>query len=254
MFWNTTPQSLLDEETERWQIDCWRWLISGLSSSRSLRDGPLIVPDFQFFPATDATGHDCAEHLFRCVTRLSGVEDWPFDLVAQAWHPDDDGKGTFDMEYAAGTYQEGPGGRMIIGYYPGLVDRPLDLIGTFAHEVSHGVVRSINSPPPGGWQMEEFAVELTTVYLGFGLFGANNAFQTQFGKGLIKGLFGTWSMSSAGYLSQEQWAFALAVFLTLRGENEEAAREWLSKQLMKMLSQSMDYLDTNPDRLASLRT
>lgn len=253
MFWNTVPKSPLDEETERWQIDCWRWLINGLSASHNLRDADLIVPDFDFFPATDATGHDRAEHLFRCVTRLSGVEDWPFDLVAQAWHPDDDGSGSAGFDYAAGTYQESPAGRMTIGYYPGLVDRPLDLIGTLAHEVSHGVARSINNPPPGGWQMEAFAVDLTTVYLGFGVFGANNAFKTQFGEGFFKGLFGSWSMSSGGYLSQEQWAFALAVFLTLRDESEEAAQEWLSKPLRKMLVQSMDYLDTHPQSLGGLR-
>ncbi|MGI9413320.1 MAG: hypothetical protein ACR2PM_06615 [Hyphomicrobiales bacterium] len=253
MFWSTSTKPLLDERTERWQLDCWRWLIDGLAPGRNLHANPLILPTVDFFPATDAAGHDMAEHLFRHVAELSGVADWPFDLVAQEWHPDDVPDTTAHLSYAAGTYTEEPGGRMTIGYYPGLVEKPLDLIGMFAHEVSHGIVRTIDRPPPGSWQMEEFAVELATVYLGFGLFGANNAFQVGFGWSL-KALYGSWSWSSSGYLSQEQWAFALAVFLELRGETGEEVKDWLKPPLARMFKQAQAYLEENPDRLAGLRT
>lgn len=60
-------------------------------------------------------------------------------------------------------------------------------------------------------------------------------------------------MSSSGYLSQEQWAFALAVFLKLRGEDPGAAWDWLKPQPQKMLKQSISYIDTNPLLLASLQ-
>lgn len=138
---------------------------------------------------------------------------------------------------------------MQISYLPSLLERPEELIGVFAHEVSHGLFATLDHPPPGGWDMEGFVVDLMTVYFGFGLFGANKAFQVDHGSGWRSWINGTTYLSSSGYLSQEQWAFALAVFLKLRGEAPDVARDRLGPVLKKMLERALRYLDNNPQLL-----
>ena len=104
----------------------------------------------------------------------------------------------------------------------------------------------------GGPEFEEYAVDLATAFLGFGIFGANTAFQFQQFSDIGSGSQG-WSSSRVGYLTETEWAFALAVFLSLRGEPKEVADKWLKPGPAKLLAKSMAYLAANPDRLAELR-
>lgn len=60
-------------------------------------------------------------------------------------------------------------------------------------------------------------------------------------------------MSSSGYLSQEQWAFALAVFMALKSDDRQVADQWLEPMLKKMFKQASAYLAANPDLLAGVR-
>ena len=183
---------------------------------------------------------------------LMSVEPDAFDLVAHNDFPEDMRRGEPRGEYAAGTFSFTATDRMQISYHPSLLERPLDLIGIFAHEIAHGLFSTADRPPPGGWEMEEFAVELMTVYFGFGLFGANKAFQVSSETGFLSWFRGV-HIATSGYISQEQWAFALAVFLVLRGEDETVAREWLGPVLKKMLARGLRYFSQNPDKLARLQ-
>lgn len=251
MHWGGGKAPLLSAEQEEWQLVCWQWMIEAFSTARPLRDTALVLPTVDFFPATDEAGHGCALHLFRHTAGLMSVEPDAFDLIAHNDFPDNMRRGAPRGEYAAGTFSFTSGDRMQISYHPSLLERPLDLIGIFSHEIAHGLFATVDRPPPGGWEMEEFAVELMTVYFGFGLFGANKAFQVSGETGFLSWFRGV-NIATSGYISQEQWAFALAVFLTLRGDDEALAREWLGPVLKKMLTRGLYDLAANPDKLARL--
>lgn len=246
MFWSSAPKSLLRPGEEDWQIAAWRWLIRELSEARALQDTPLVLPDFEFFPATEATGHDLVEHLFRRVAELMSVDPDAFVIVAHNDHPGRKPGERPSGNYAAGTFSFTDDYRMQVSYHPSLAEEPETLIGVLAHEVAHGIFATFQNPPPGGWEMEEYAVELMTVYFGFGLFGANSAFRTDF-------TWTTWSTGTLGYISQEQWAFGLAVFLRLRGSDISEAEDWLAPPLKRMLRKSLAYLDANQDILAGIQ-
>jgi len=256
MFWRSKNRSPLDKDAEEWQIECWQWLHEGLAPLYEQSDYALVVPTDDFFPPTSKKGHQLAEHVLRCVTDLVGVTDWPFDLVVQDQSIDPKVGPLAVVRNVQsdphGTFSLGPHNRIRISYNPALVDRPVDLIATLVHEVCHGVVLLIPEPPPGGSEFEEYAVDLATAYLGFGIFGANTAFQFQQFSDIGSGSQG-WSSSRVGYLTETEWAFALAIFLSLRGEPKETADKWLKPGLAKLLAKSMIYLAANPDRLASLR-
>ncbi len=229
MFWNT-KKSPLEIEEEDWILACWEWLLHELGPLARLKRTPLVLASDEFFPPTKAKGHARTEHLFNCVARLTGTKDWPYKLVPQ--------EGAINPQLAplaivkdapsgpAGTFAVREDGAIRITYDPALISQPTKLIATLVHEVAHGLVLNARSRPPGEDEFEEYAVDLTTVYLGFGLFGANHAFEF---KQFVDSGAGTqgWSWSRLGYLSETQWGFCLGVFLRLRDEPAETALRWL---------------------------
>lgn len=118
----------------------------------------------------------------------------------------------------------------------------------------HYLLHSVAEPAPGADvepMMEELATELAVAFCGFGVMAANAAFDFQqyqdFGR---QG----WRGGSVGYFSEDGWAFALAVFLTLRGEAPDAARACLKPRLQKKLDAALARLGREPTLLDELRT
>ena len=255
-FWNS-HKSPLEKDDEEWQLACWPWLLKHVVDPDWIRSTPLILPTDEFFPPTQAHGKERAEHVFKCVCDLTGVADWPFDLVEQ-----DQAVNPVLAQLAVvqnapvsplGTFYVKPNDRLQVTYNPALVDEPVQLIATFAHEVSHALMLMVDrsSPDtelPGGWICEEFATDLLVVLLGFGLFGANSAFQFQQMSDPATGMQG-WSTSKSGYLTEAEWAFALAVYLKVTDQPADALMDRLKPGLVKQLSKSVAYLDRNDELL-----
>lgn len=255
MFWKRA-RSPIDEETEDWLIDCWGWLLANLDGLEQLRNFPLVLPTPEFFPPSEAVGQERADHVFRCVAALSGTQDWPFVLIAQeeGFNPVL-GPMTVVQNVEPeplGTFSIGPGEPMRITYDPALLDRPMNLIATFIHEIAHALLLGVGKEVPGGQEFEEWATDLTTVFLGFGIFGANCAVEFEQFHDVGGGAQG-WSLRRSGYLSETEWTFALALFLSSRGETFEAASRWLKPGPRTLLKKALKYLEQNPDRLAALR-
>jgi len=255
MFWSMRRYSLLDQDDEEWQLDCWAWLIEKLGGLAALRDQPLIVPTTEFFKRPQS-GDNPAEHYSAEIIRLTGMENWPFKLVEQ--------EGSINPVVAplaivqnvppdpAGTFRVERENEILISYSPDLLQSPEDLIVTFVHEISHGLVLNIGKEPPGGWECEEFATDQTVAFLGFGVFGANSAFRFNQFSDNATGTQG-WSYRRSGYLTQLEWSFALAVFLSLRGDDTEQALRFLNDGPAASLTKCVQYLGKFPDCLDTIR-
>lgn len=254
MFWNRV-RSPLEIEEEDWIISCWEWLLQELGDRESLRRVPLVLPTGDFFPPTKETGHARAAHIFACTARLTGTESWPFVLTPQEASVNPVlGPMAVVQNVAsdpAGTFALDAGTQIRITYNPELVSQPGQLIATFAHEIAHGLVLTAHRAPPGGEDFEEYAVDVTTVFLGFGIFGANNAFEFSQFHDAGSGTQG-WSYRRSGYLSESQWGFNLATFLYLRGETPETALRWLKPGPAAALKKALKYFEKRPERVAAL--
>lgn len=255
MFWFGRKPPI-DEETEEWIVACWRWLLDNVDDLERFRRFPLVLPNRAFFPPTRKEGHKRAEHYFRTVAELCGTAAWPFDLVPQQEGVDPHlGPLAVVQSVApepAGTFSAGGGQRLTVSYDPALLDRPLNLIATFVHEIAHAILMGIEQEVPGGFDMEEYATDVATAFLGFGVFGANSAFEFQQYTDVGGGAQG-WSTRSIGYLTETEWAFAIAIFLSLRAEPMAPVAEWLKPTPRTLLKQAMRYFERNPERLSSLR-
>lgn len=90
------------------------------------------------------------------------------------------------------------------------------LVGVLAHEVAHAW-RHVHGLVRDDRDEEECLTDLTTIYLGFGVFTVNNTHRYRTGT-LTRGaqLYSQSSHSSAGYLSPEAMSFAFAANLLAR--------------------------------------
>jgi hypothetical protein len=217
------PRAFLTAEDESWQVETWCWLLARLGKER-LSHAPLVTPTDTFFPPSGASDHDRAISVFDQVRKLTGLSNFPCTLVAQ---PERNKLLGVPSEASArmtlGTFSTSETG-VAITYDPALTTDPIALIYTFAHELSHYVLHGLTD----GIQdkdVHEYTTDLTTVFLGFGLFGANRSYN--FHRDLPRG----WSTSSMGYLDQRNWCFALAVFCALRNKNIAELKPWLKPYL-----------------------
>lgn len=248
------PKAYLDPEVEAWQVDTWAWLLERLGGLDDLRGHALVTPTREFFPPSEATGHARAEHVFASVVQWAGLTDWPCRLEAQPERPQARVSEFMTLTPVEGHAPAGTfgldGNEVLITYDPGAVSDPHALVATLAHELAHYLLTSLPDLPPGGKDAEEFATDLATVYLGFGLFGANCAFRYQQHQDFMSQ---GWSWSRQGYLSEREWAFALAVFFRLRDEDVEAAKPWLKAHLFGELKKASASLDRRPELLGRLK-
>ena len=237
----------LDGDIEAWHFEAWAWLLRNLGRE-TFAATPLVLPTKDFFPPTKLAGHDKALHAFDCVKSAMRMRDWPCELVPDEGPPGAQEVGEFftlqTPNRPAGTFSAKDGVVTIV-YAADLVKEPMQLIATFAHELSHYLLAGVKEEPPGGWDLHELATDLAVAYCGFGVFGANTAFQ--FDRFQESGRQG-WRSKRSGYFSERTWALALATFLALTNR-QGAADAWLKPGLRDIVRAAEKYLAKNPDLL-----
>ena len=149
-----------------------------------------------------------------------------------------------------GTYQPSDGRHLITVNPKSLADLE-QLIAVLAHEICHPILLTISEEPPGGPEAEEFATDLAMVFFGFGIFGANTAFVHRQYQDAATGSQG-WSISRSGYLSQNEWGFALAVRQLLLPETEDSWSRHLVDGPLANYRKNLKYLKSNPQLVEDL--
>lgn len=230
----------LDGDVEDWHIECWAWLLRNSGGLEAIQKRPLILPNADFFTPTNLEGEAKAQHIFAEVQSRTPLAGKPVQLEAQqtlAGRVSTFGivqnpgavSGTFRMEKEA----------VIISYDPDMLQHPVNLIATFAHELSHFLNLYSEEAPPGGWDLEEPATDVCVACLGFGIFGANSAFdytQTQDFEGQ------GWAFSKRGYITEAEWVFGIAMFAALSGADLGTAKPYLKSHLWSQLKKAEKYM------------
>lgn len=225
-----------------WCYETFEFLLERFGEVSRLESTPAFVPTPDYFDVrSDLDPEEIAEAFFEQTRRHCGLESWPVKLVPQG-----DTRtgarflGSTTREGAVGTYLRRPDGVVEITYDPEAVDRPVALVATFAHELAHYLLDAIDEVTPGGHDREEPATDITAVFLGFGVFLANAAFEfEQFQDSSRQG----WSMSRQGYLTEQQLAFSLALFAKLSGNPDREVRRFLDANPRAAFDAARRYLD-----------
>jgi hypothetical protein len=253
--WPFKRKPFLDPETADWHIENFEWLVEGFAKSKSLTQSQLVLPKPGFFPNDGETGHALAERIFEQVKQYALIE-WPVRLV-QREAIRKASRSMFDVNTGRsilGTFQPSLDNVPEISYAANLVDEPISLIATLAHELGHLVVHSTAKEPICEPDEEEFLTDLAAVYLGFGIFLANSAFETEQWRDDAMGTQG-WRTNRQGYLPESDLVFATALFVLVKGLDPKEARTSLKPRLVKSFDAALlDLMDRqlDIDRISAL--
>ena len=244
------PRTFLEVGLEEWCLEAWAWIARDLGENSGVPRGPLGLANTTFFPATTTEGEARAAYLFERVKDLMGMSDWACELQPRKRPPPGARVGEFwvlNSNAPHGTFQR-VDGRAVISYAVDLIQDPRHLIAVFAHELAHFRLAAFAEYAPGGLAVHELLTELAVAYFGFGVFAANAAFSfSQHGDTFSQG----WRSQHSGYFSERTWAFALALFLALRGE-QGAAKSVLKPSVATMTQKAELYFERRPNLVSSL--
>jgi hypothetical protein len=199
------PKTFLDPARRQWQFDTYAWLLRACGGYPKFLDTELVLPIAEHFPDRGMTGHAAAAALFRRVRDHAGMAEWPCIT-----------------EPAPQAPRNPTGERIRVIDYPPSEQDPAMLAAHFAHELARFLVESIEEPPPGGAMLHEPAVDLATVFMGFGVFMANAA-----------------ACKAPWELNEGELVHALALFCHLRKVPEDGVDPHLNAHVRKYLRLAM---------------
>jgi len=197
------PKSFLDSARREWQFAAFAWLLRHSGGYPKFLDTALVLPTGEFFPDRAMEGHAGVVALFRRVREHAGMGEWPCGI-----EPD---------PAAERPWLSGSTSVPVIRYRPGSL-APASLVAALARELARYYTETFDESAPGGPALVEPALDVATVFMGFGVFMANSA------------------LEGAGHeLNEGELAHALALFCLLRRLPPESVDAHLNPHLRKYL-------------------
>jgi hypothetical protein len=190
-------------------------------------NAPILLPDSKFFPDRWTMDSAGVHRLTRRLLRYAGLGELGVDMVSYAGG---DAPSTGHHAGIAGWFAGIVDGRCRFGFDERHVEDDDAIVGVMCHEVAHAF-RQHRAIVGDDHDREEEDTDITTVYLGFGVLAANNAYRFRT-SGHLQGAiaYTRTSESSIGYLSARSLTFLLAAQVVLRNE-ERAARRAIANAL-----------------------
>ena len=127
----------------------------------------------------------------------------------------------------------------------------MELISGLVHQLSWHLLGTAEWPEEFTADEEGMLCDLTGIYLGFGVFHANAAFEYSATADFERQ---GWSSQRQGFLSETSMVFATAIFLRLSGTSEADALKHLKPHLSKQLRKALKQVDASPEQLNRLRS
>jgi len=207
---------LLNESTTQWLFDTYAWALNNFGSDYFHNETILVTPTNAHFPNSVNSRESLVSTVFEQVTAYAGLQNWPLKLVELT--PDYDPIAPSPVVYngiprgdtAAFTLEDDS--KVIeITYALEHTQNPGVLTALLSHHLASQLIRVSETPNPGTEELQGHATDLLAIFMGFGLFLANNAITVKRGcSGCGK------SMQSFGFLSEDEMTYALAIFCVLK--------------------------------------
>ena len=215
----------LEAEVEEFHVHCWAWLLRN-TPHRKFGATPLVLPTREFFETTSASGPELGRTIFRDVSRLAQVEAPYLHLIPETEIKDRViSVRTGSLCAPSGTFGVCDDDRAEIRYNTALLDDPPKLICIFAHELGHLVNGAFPEGPPGGKANIEAATDVTSTFLGFGVFHSAILDVRSDRRRYLNNSSG----QPLEYLSSIECAFDLAIFCALRGADVYAIKPFVPR-------------------------
>lgn len=240
------PKLPVSEEDRQW-VDTGFNRLSHMLRHKRMLQAKLILPDAEHFPDPNDKSESAVDKMFCRICDYMKVGRRQIDLEI---FPDETEELKEMLPYWKGSHNGCAGlyvhpddesHRIVVALRNSQLDDPMALVATLAHELGHVILL-------GGGLMEhsvkdmEPMTDLVTVFLGFGIFNANCAARpTKWQNDRKQG----WSMQHLGYLPEEIYGYALALFAHQRGEGRPEWTRHLSTNLRSYFRKSAAWLESH---------
>lgn len=214
------------------------WLLSEFGERR-LR-GEVVLPTDEYFPGTyRGTERDVRGVLDRLCKHM-GIDP---DRVTLEYG---DGGGVPELSAYVPVHTESTGhaglheahqGSSVVTVSDDLLDRPMALVATLAHELGHVLLGEHRIAADR--QDHEPLTDLLTVFFGLGIFTANAAFDYSRD---MRGQYSYTRSSRLGYLTEPMYGYGLAQYAWRRGETSPSWAGYLDTNPRTALRQGLRYL------------
>ena len=241
MFGRSKTRCPLEPDVARWVERSMGWL-AGRFGESILLDGRVVVPDSSFFPDPASGTVADLTPLFDRVSVYMRLD--PDDIHLRFFSEGgmtDLGNGLVVMNEgpsAAGLYRDRMG-KPIVSIKIGEGIGVASYIATMAHELAHVHLIGGKHVNPDRDDHEPLT-DLATVFFGLGVFNANSVISdVQWADAGWSG----WSIGRCGYLPEEVFGYAFAVYAWRRGESKPTWARFLRPNVRSVFKHGLRYLN-----------
>jgi hypothetical protein len=236
--WFTTAKCPVDDETKDWIEESFNWL-TGELSAETLAANVVVLPTPEYFP-DPITGkpRDIRRFLERVCAYMDiepkevelGVYSKALEKQAGRPVPEHTGHPHFLYKKQKGKYA--------LRLEAAQAAKAETLVAAIAHELGHTILIGENRLDRTRPDHEEM-VDLLTVFYGFGVFTANSAVALASAR---NSKYEGGPHLRAGYMTEEMYGYALALFAYARGESNPGWKKHLHVNVRHYFKQGLKYL------------
>jgi hypothetical protein len=237
----------VNEEIRVWIENTFIWLIKKLGEEK-IKNVRTLLPIEDHFPVKSDDTTQIVNSVLKTVATQMDVD--PEQIIIDFYQEEPlELKGDFgytlfsqpdpEESYSAGLYQgKDENGHYLISIEKNQLKELDKLIATLAHEIAHIKILGEGLLEKN----DEHLTDILTVFYGLGIFNANTSFkfykQTD-----------SWGFTKQGYLSQQEWGYALAIYAYIRNEKSPLWLKFLSKSVYSDYCKSEAFIYENTDKV-----
>lgn len=246
MSWFTPTKCPVDPESKEWIEAAFNWLIEELGP-HILREAEVVLPTEEHFPDPYDGSRSSIRRMLERVCGYMDVD--PKSIELQFFDSEDDqhihplaveeGRPTHDL----GSYLKRRDGKQVIRIDVNHSRNPQMMVATIAHELGHAILVGEDRLDPENSDHEPIT-DLLTVFYGLGVFNANTTIVfEQFTNQQYQG----WKVGGGGYLTEEAFGYALALFAYTRGESKPDWASYLNVNVRSYFKSALKYIEKTGD-------
>jgi hypothetical protein len=242
--WFIAAKCPVDAETKEWLEESFNWLIDEMSAETLLAN-EVVLPTAEYFPDPLTGKPGDVRRIHERVCRYMDIEPKEVDLqlyskamedqVRRSKIPEPIGHPQYAYKKQKGKYS--------IRIEAAQASKAEGLVAAIAHELGHVILIGENRLDRARPDHEEMA-DLLTVFYGTGVFTANSAValaearNTKYEGG---------PHLRAGYMTEEMYGYALALFVHARGEGKPKWTSLLHANVRHYFKQGLKFLAKTGD-------
>jgi hypothetical protein len=248
----------VDEATSQWLFDAFGWAIQQFDGQFFADKSQLILPTNEFFPNRAKSVEELATSVFDNVSGYCGLTKWPFKLVDPQQYAPQQYQVTQPLLIVRGEdVAAGEGHNMLanqqqpltVSYDPVQLNQPQVMVANYAAMLSSYLMGLSSQLPPGGEEHRAPAIEILSIFMGFGVMFANTAYAFRGGCASCH----DHRANRTAVLTENESIYALAMFCLLKDIDNKTVTPHLKKHLRGMYKQAVKQIQDQSEDFENLR-